>query len=610
MRAPAPIIDSPIVTSWVGPALELARNRRCSSHFFLASTIIDQVLPIRHSETTTNTRDGVWSVADETPTKGRSSTWPLWARIGWLLLALFAAYVCLFDRLTGIGLVGPDEPRYAAISRAMADGQDWVTPRLNDKPWLEKPILFYWAAASAYRLVGDSELAARLPSALSAAATGLMLAWLGWRLYGATTAAVVLLLFPTTVSAFAFARGATTDMLFTMLLALAMVTAARLVFEPIDRARGWQVAFGSALGLAVLAKGPAAVVLAAGSLALWGVMSRDVRRLTALARPLTWLSLVVVSLPWYVISAMRNPGFVEVFLIRHNIDRFLTPTFQHEQPFWFFGPILVLGLVPWSAFLLPGVRQAWHRWQAGTLATTPSLYVACWVVFPILFFSLSKSKLPGYILPAIPAAALLLARTVACFLDSSDRDARWPLFGTAVVLAGVAGAFAVPEIAISGVPGLPFDSVRPLAPVMGVASVTVAAAAYWRLRYISVATVALMFVIGIGYLNSMMVPHLDPLLSPRTVARRVQETATTEDLAVYRLHRAWNFGLDYYLNRDLPEWSPDTFVSPVLVVTNEKGIVDLQDRDLSVEILDSVSQEGVLVRLSRPPTSHGSIHGK
>ena len=303
MLAPAPIIDSPIVTSWVGPALELARNGRCSSHFFFASTIIDQVLPIRHSETTMNTRDGVWSVADETPTEGRFSTWPLWARIGWLLLALFAAYVCLFDRLTGIGLVGPDEPRYAAISRAMADGQDWVTPRLNDEPWLEKPILFYWAAASAYRLVGDSELAARLPSALSAAATGLMLAWLGWRLYGATTAAVVLLLFPTTVSVFAFARGATTDMLFTMLLALTMVTAARLVIEPIDRARGWQVAFGSALGLAVLAKGPAAIVLAAGSLALWGVMSRDVRRLTALARPLTWLSLVVVSLPWYVISA-------------------------------------------------------------------------------------------------------------------------------------------------------------------------------------------------------------------------------------------------------------------------------------------------------------------
>lgn len=591
-------------------APQLARTRRCSAHFSVASTIIDSVLPIRQSETTPNTRDGVWSALAGTHTDVRSSTRPLWARVSWLLLALLAAYVCLFHGLTAIGLVGPDEPRYAAISRAMSNGQDWVTPRLNGEPWLEKPILFYWAAASAYRLVGDSELAARLPSAVSAAATGLMLGWLGWKLYGTTTASIVLLLFPTTVSAFAFARGATTDMLFAALLALAMATAAGLLFDTTDRARAWQVGFGTALGLAVLAKGPAALVLAAGSLALWAIMSRNVRRLTVLAQPLTWLSLVVVSVPWYVMSAMRNPEFVEVFLIRHNIDRFLTPTFQHEQPIWFFAAILVVGLVPWSAFLLPGIRRAWHRWQTGTLTTTPSLYVACWVIFPVLFFSLSQSKLPGYILPAIPAAALLLARTVACFIDSSNRDARWPFFGTAVVLAAVAGAFAVPEIAIAGVPGLPLDSVRPLAPLMAVASVAVALTAHWRLRYLSVATVALVFVIGIGYLNSIMVPHLDPLLSPRTVARRVQQAASTEDLAVYRLHRAWNFGLDYYLNRDLPEWSPETFVSPALVVTNDKGIVDLRDLDLSVEILDSVSQEGVLVRLARRPTGHGSLHGQ
>ena len=481
----------------------------------------------------------------------------------------------------------------------MAEGQDWVTPRLNGEPWLEKPILFYWAAASGYRLFGDSELAPRLPSAISALLTALALGWMGWRLYGTTTAAVVLIVFPTTLSTFAFARGATTDMLFTALLALTMMAAARLVVEPGNRPRLWQVAFGAALGLAVLAKGPAGILLTVGSLAFWGVASRRMSRLTALARPLVWLSFGVVALPWYVISAIRTPEFVDVFLISHNLGRFLTPVFRHEQPFWFFGPILVLGLAPWSAFLFPGIRQAWIRRQTGELATSPSLYVACWALFPVLFFSLSSSKLPGYVLPAIPAAALLLAKTIADFLDCRDKDARWPLLGTAVVFAGLAAAFAIPEAAIAGVPGLPLDTLRPLALVVGLASLAVAASAFWRRESLAVATVALAFATAIAYLNAAMLPHLDPLLSPRALARHLQENGAADSVSSYRLHRAWDFGLDYYLKRDLPEWAPGEAVLPALVATNDSGIEALREQGVSVEVLEHVSREGVLVRVSR-----------
>ena len=484
----------------------------------------------------------------------------------------------------------------------MAESQDWVTPRLNGEPWLEKPILFYWVAASGYRLVGDSELAARLPSAISALLTALALGWMGWRLYGTTTAGVVLIVFPTTLSTFAFARGATTDMLFTALLALTMMAAARLVVDPGDRPRLWQVAFGGALGLAVLAKGPAAILLTVGSLALWGVASHRMSRLTALGRPLAWVSFGVVALPWYVISAIRTPEFVDVFLISHNLGRFLTPVFRHEQPFWFFGPILVLGLAPWSAFLFPGIRQAWTRWRTGELATSPSLYLASWARFPVLFFSLSSSKLPGYVLPVIPPAALLLAKTIADFLDSRDKDARWPLLGTAVVLAGLAAAFAIPEVVIAGVPGLPLDTLGPLAPVVGLASLAVAGSAFWRRESLAVATVALAFATTIAYLNTTMLPHLDPLLSPRALARHVQKNSAADNVSAYRLHRAWDFGLDYYLNRELPEWAPGEFVSPALVATNESGIEALRDQGVAVEILEHVSREGVLVRVSRPAT--------
>lgn len=515
----------------------------------------------------------------------------------WVLLAALVSYVCLLHGLTAVGLIGPDEPRYAAISRAMAATGDWVTPRLNGEPWFEKPILLYWASATAHRLIGDGDLAVRIPSALGAVVTSLALGWLGWRLYGAATAGVVLVLFPTTVSAFAFARGATTDMLFAASLTLAMMSAFRLVVVPSDRRHTWQVAFGVALALAVLAKGPAGVLLAAGSLILWSVVSRKTAHLAALIQPLVVTSFSVVALPWYVLSALRNPEFVEVFLIRHNLERFLTPVFRHEQPFWFFAPILVLGLVPWSAFLVTGIRRALRVWRAGQLATSPSLYVACWVVFPVLFFSLSRSKLPGYVLPAIPGAALLLARTVAGFLDS-ERGARWPLFGTALVFAGLAAAFAVPELAIAGVPGLPLDALQPLAVLVGLVGLAVAGLTYWRREHAAVAAVALGFAMIVAYLNVSMLPRLDQFISPRTIAQRLQEMGDADRVSVYRLQRGWHYGLNYYLDRELHEWVPGPLS---LVVTTADGVQELRAQALPVRVLDRVSAEAVLVTVAPTP---------
>ena len=377
--------------------------------------------------------------------------------------------------------------------------------------------------------------------------TTLALGWLAWRLYGVTTAAVVLVLFLTTIGAFGFARAATLDMLFAASLTLTMMTAARLLFSTGDRAYLWQAAFGTTLGLAVLAKGPAGILLTAGSLAIWSVTASEWSRLRVLAKPAAVVSFASVALPWYGVSAVRNPDFVGVFLMSHNLERFLTPVFQHEQPFWFFGPILVLRLAPWSAFLVPGTWSAVRQWRSSQLTGSPSLYLACWVLFPLVFFSLSQSKLPGYILPAIPPAALLLARTVTSVLDRGDGSARWPLLGTAAVLAGLAAAFALPEIVIAGLPGLPMSTLRPLAPIVGVASVAVAATACWQRGYVSVATAALGFGFFLAYLSNSMLPQLDPLVSPRTVASRVRNTGRVNEVVVHRLHRAWHYGLNYYL---------------------------------------------------------------
>ena len=194
--------------------------------------------------------------------------WAAWfqangAAGGQLALVLLVAYVCFFHGLSAFGLVGPDEPRYASIARDMAAGGDWVTPRLHGEPWLEKPILYYWVAALGYRIFNNGELAARLPSVLGALTTMLALGWVAWRFYGPTTATLFALVFPSSVAVLAFARAATPDMLFTSTLALSMAAAAPLVLLHQRRAVwAYQVAFGTALGLAVLAKGPAGLVLA------------------------------------------------------------------------------------------------------------------------------------------------------------------------------------------------------------------------------------------------------------------------------------------------------------------------------------------------------------
>src|SRR5438132_5953484 len=195
-------------------------------------------------------------------------------RIGWTILILIIFYVCYFSHLGVIGFVGPDEPRYAWIARDMAETGDWVTPRLYGKPWFEKPPLFYWGAALCFKLFGVSEAAARLPSAISALLATLAMAWLAMRLYGAETARWLLLLLPTTVGMIGFSHAAATDMPFSGMLTIAMVCAAVVLGlarsiedTPILPRTPWLalLLFGFFLGLAVLAKGPAAIILSGGA---------------------------------------------------------------------------------------------------------------------------------------------------------------------------------------------------------------------------------------------------------------------------------------------------------------------------------------------------------
>src|SRR3981189_1780902 len=211
-----------------------------------------------------------------------SATNNLAARISWAVLILLTLYVCYFSHLGAFGFIGPDEPRYAWIARDMVETGDWVTPRLYGKPWFEKPVLYYWGAALCFKLFGVSEAAARLPSAISALLATLALAWLALRLYGAETARWLLLLLPTTVGMIGFSHAASTDMPFSGMLTIAMVCAAVALGltpdenTPILPRTPWLalILFGFFLGLAVLAKGPAAIILSGGAIFFWALFTK------------------------------------------------------------------------------------------------------------------------------------------------------------------------------------------------------------------------------------------------------------------------------------------------------------------------------------------------
>src|SRR6202162_3588583 len=248
-------------------------------------------------------------------------------KISWAVLILLTLYVCLFSLLRAFGLIGPDEPRYAWIAREMAEWGDGVTPRLYGKPWFEKPVLYYWAAALSFRLFGVNEASARLPSAVCALLATLALAWLALRLGGWQMARWVLLLLPSTVGMIGFSHAASTDMPFSAMLSIAMVCAA-VALEAVpseklfpEETREGQTGFrqprkavylglalfGFFLGIAVLAKGPAALILAGGAILLWAATTKHWREALRLFHPIAMATFFLTCLPWYLLCAHRNP---------------------------------------------------------------------------------------------------------------------------------------------------------------------------------------------------------------------------------------------------------------------------------------------------------------
>ncbi len=359
-------------------------------------------------------------------------------------LALLCFFV-LFHNLGGAALFEPDEGKNAEVAREILLLKDWVTPHYNFIPYLDKPMFFYWLVAPAYKLFGVSEWSARLPSALAALGCVLLiynLARTPLGLWGGLWSSLVLLTSPVF---FAFSRAAIFDMPLTFFITLALWAFYRGKDADGKPKRLFFLVMYGAMGCATLVKGPIGFILPAMVIGPYLLLSRRWSILRE-ANPALGLGVfLLIVAPWYLAAELRNPGYLRYFLLEENLLRYLTPYFHREQPWYYYVEILIIGFFPWSALIYAPFKRI-----AAALKDERRLFLLLWAVLPLLFFSLSLSKQPGYILPIFPPLSVLIGEAITRMLCASSTKARRPLSISWVILLAVFSYFTlalfVPEL--------------------------------------------------------------------------------------------------------------------------------------------------------------------
>ncbi|MBM3794432.1 MAG: glycosyltransferase family 39 protein [Acidobacteria bacterium] len=434
------------------------------------------------------------------------------SRLAGLFLVVFSAWFLFVRGLGNAGLLSVDEPRYVWIGRAMAESGDWISPCLFGQPWLEKPPLMYWLTAMGWKVGLTDEWAARFTLAVLAVAFLVLFWWSLAREFDTEAATLSTAILASSVGWLVYSHVAVAD------LPLAVTFGAAMLFAW----RGWLRWAGVMLGFAVLAKALVPLVLVLP--ALWWLRAR-------------WRELIVpallaaaVSLPWYVSCYQRHGRqLIDELFIRHHFARFFDAKAQvlHPQPFWFYLPVLAVMLLPWTPISVAGLR----RW------VDPSVrYFLLWLGFGLVFFSASSGKLPGYLLPLMPAAAALSGISSAAV----GRSWRASVAALAVLL------FCLPDARLLGaivgkLAGLPLQTGNWLWIGLAAASAAAVLASSTNRRAISVSVLAM---------GSLV--YWAGRSAERHTARPFKSMAS-DVCAGEGLHRQWQYGLAYYAHAPVPE---------------------------------------------------------
>src|SRR6267378_3280558 len=362
------------------------------------------------------------------------------SRSRWIAGALLICSLVWFAGLEYRGLFMPDEGRYADIAREMLDADDWVTPRLNGIKYLEKPPLQYWATAGAFSVLGVDEWTARLWPAYTGFLGIALMAFAGFRLAPRSPWLPTALTLAGCWGYFLGAQFLTLDMGLTFFLTVAMLgfLLSRRAGIPPAEERSWMIFAWAGMACAVLSKGIVGIVIPGLALLVYVAIEREL----SLFRRLHWVPglcvFAAIALPWFVLAQHRNPEFFHFFFIREHFERYLLPDHHRPGPWWYFAPVLLVGLWPWTPSIPAAFARAWRTSAAPGFKLDRFLVI--WAGVVVAFFSASQSKLPGYILPAVPAILLLFARHYPALSEPLRRAPAFTCVASGLVLTLLAAA--------------------------------------------------------------------------------------------------------------------------------------------------------------------------
>ncbi len=569
------------------------------------------------------------SSASDSPEASRRRL-PTWATVSEAsVFVVFAVFFILYGNAPifggdGLGLVGADEPRYAQIAHEMLARFDsahtlkgrlsaCVTPYLYGHPWLEKPALYYWRAMFVFQDFGVHDWSARLPSA-SFAFIMVALIYLHMRRFrrgGHLDAALITV---ACAGIIGFSRGASTDMQLAAPLCIGLL--GWYAWYETD-SKFWLFDIYFFTGVATLAKGPVAPFLAIVIVMAFAALRKE---WSIVKRSLWWPGVLLyfaIVLPWFIAVQHQNPTFFREFFLEHNLERFATNRYQHQEPFWYYIVVIVLALMPWTIIairaFIDGVLISVAEWRLrhsrpGKPAPKrpgdafPE-FLVLWALIPILFFSCSRSKLPGYILPSLPPITIL---TGDYLYRCRQRGLNlWVLLGHAVLCGLMAlFTFMLPWIVAHGFtmpPGHAFAAAL-LASAGATLLILVVVhgfgVARLRLATCGVLIVLVFFLFGVGpffgipavQASKRVIHLLDRSYSARPLAARLAELGPPDEtIAVFRVRRDVEYGLAFYRNHQVVNYEESGVpAGPHLLVARVIGRrgADLHTQDALNEYLE------------------------
>jgi Dolichyl-phosphate-mannose-protein mannosyltransferase len=392
----------------------------------------------------------------DTTSPGAASTLPLGARKAGdarllVVCALFVAVFTLFAGLGKLALMGPDEERNAEVAREMKKSGAWLIPTYNGLPYLDKPAFYFKTVALSFAMLGETNTAARLPSALFGFALLAMLFGFCRRTYNDRCAALAVLVVATSPLYAAFARLVIMDMALAFFVCAAIFAGFRAEEDEQRRAR-WYLLGAVAAGFATLVKGPVGFILPVLVLCVFNWLDRRRGAWKRLFAPLNVAVFFAIVLPWFLGVVHSYPNFAYYGIIEESLHRFATNEFHRTGPFYYYVPWIIIGCLAWSLLLPESIIAAWKARSHWSRADR--LFVV-WSVVLVAFFSISKSKRPDYILTVVVATGVLTARVFDLAFTSHERAARIVLRATAVL--AVASAAAAAGLAVFAIKSGPIE---------------------------------------------------------------------------------------------------------------------------------------------------------